>query len=714
MTHVRNGWIVGMGALLAVALGGVGCSSSGSTHGTTQGPSTGSGGSAGGGSGGTSGAHDGGPAGLPKVPGTPDTSVKTALPPLPALTNVTATAIDDNVSIHFDPIDGAKDYRVYVLPKDSDVSSDSSGHVTVKNATYRCGGNRQMPAATLDGAPQVQSGAIHTLVDGQDVDGVTRTLPDATLGYVYVTAGDGRVPVYAMGDPAANGDNDCYFQRWGASRSKKYVTSESDRTQLLGQRWRDDGPVFYVPASAGASTKPVYTSNSSDGISTYYYVDGPEADKRGKDTVAFQVLADAAGADTKALMRVFYENICGKSHDELAPGQAWFERVRNQGDQQPLFDLHWSGLTGETTLVVEALGDGCPYPGFLAPMSSPAKADGGFGHPMPEWLTFDQMRAASPSGEVYVNGQFDTTDAPRPIARSFVKISPGPKPELDWFESFGPDTQTTPLTEEPCGIDNCFAQFRRAAPFGDVAFMAVDDVRWGLTNLLGELWVAYDDRGADTNGKFRLTPGVKASMAADSFVHATMTVDAFTTGRRYPQILISDQDAPVQNNMVNGNTILVETFMNWPNTYQVEVCDHQMWDVNAQCRGFDTYHLLDPNDPTKTVGLAPSPEVGEHIGVDRSMIFDVYASTKRVYLFLDQEPYGCVNLPAAGVPSGAVTVTFGDVLYHSDVDVLFDFHSRHQHREDRRHFDNLGFKSGVAEPGWDESRFPCASHMQDF
>jgi hypothetical protein len=24
-----------------------------------------------------------------------------------------------------------------------------------------------------------------------------------------------------------------------------------------------------------------------------------------------------------------------------------------------------------------------------------------------------------------------------------------------------------------------------------------------------------------------------------------------------------------------------------------------------------------------------------------------------------------------------------------------------------RHFDNLGFKSGVAAPAWDESRLPC-------
>src|SRR5450432_3868763 len=55
------------------------------------------------------------------------TGVKTALLPLPALTNVVAKTVDDDVSITFDPVDGARDYRVYALPDDKDVSTDGSG-----------------------------------------------------------------------------------------------------------------------------------------------------------------------------------------------------------------------------------------------------------------------------------------------------------------------------------------------------------------------------------------------------------------------------------------------------------------------------------------------------------------------------------------------------------------------------------------------------------
>jgi hypothetical protein len=225
---------------------------------------------------------------------------------------------------------------------------------------------------------------------------------------------------------------------------------------------------------------------------------------------------------------------------------------------------------------------------------------------------------------------------------------------------------------------------------------------------MGELWVAYDDVGADVNGKFRFAPTQKATMSADTYLHATMTVDSFSTARRYPQIMISDLDPPIQYRMTEGNTLVVETFLDWPATYQIEVCDHQLWDVNKQCPAFDTYNVYDPNDDSKVVALNPNDEAAEHIGgMDRSAHFDVYVSTKRAYLFLDGQPYGCANLPAAGVPSGPVTVTFGDVLYHSDADHTFLFTGQHLQREMRRHFDNLGFKSGVPQPPWNEKRFPC-------
>jgi hypothetical protein len=66
------------------------------------------------------------------------------------------------------------------------------------------------------------------------------------------------------------------------------------------------------------------------------------------------------------------------------------------------------------------------------------------------------------------------------------------------------------------------------------------------------------------------------------------------------------------------------------------------------------------------------------------------------------------------MPAGPVTVTFGDVLYHSGIDVTdppFVFHRAHQYTETRRHFDEIGFKSGVPAPLWDEAKLPCTATM---
>ena len=83
---------------------------------------------------------------------------------------------------------------------------------------------------------------------------------------------------------------------------------------------RDDGVVFYVPASSDATTTQVSFAEDQVGTpyrSRYYFADGPEATAHATKTSAFPVLT-SAGAGTTPLMRVFYSNSCGWSHDELA------------------------------------------------------------------------------------------------------------------------------------------------------------------------------------------------------------------------------------------------------------------------------------------------------------------------------------------------------------------------------------------------------------
>jgi len=680
-----------------------------------------------------------------------DGAPATTLPPLPPLTNVVATQDDDSASITFDPVNGALDYRVYPLPSDSDITVDSDGGVVIHNAIYRCAGDRETPPPNVEDAGGV---AFITTEVEQEVGGYPRTMANATLGYVYTQPGPGLVPVYVLGESDPSADDGCYYARWAASRTKNYTTSATERAELLSTFARDDGIAFYVPSKSDATTTQIFVDNEGAGtqsVSRYYFPDGPEAAAHSNKTAEFAVLTSQASGTTP-LMRVFYQNHCGWSHDELAVGQEDFNRVYQQGDTLPWWSLMWSGITGPTTLVVEALDTGCPFQGHLSPQSIPSTTVFYGTNPIihQPYVTIDEVQAASPTTEVFINGQHGpawmwsgvggdggiietaataaqllaNTGAgvplPKAIARSFVNVAPITHPTMDFFKSFPVGAPAETFTTIPCGAPtgtNCFATFRQQSATFDQMFLYVDsqpngDGLLAYGPVMGEWWVTYADVDSDTNGKYRLTANQKATMNSSTFLHVTMEVDGYSTARRYPQILISDQDAPVQYNLVQGHTLVIQprgettAWYAWPVDYQVQICSLRTWDVNEQCPLYDLYHIGE--DGGTDPHLAPNDELGEHASVDHRILFDVFASTQRIYVFLDGAPYGCAELPSVGAPgAGPVTVTWGDVLYHSGVDQTLAFHAAHMQIETRRHFDNLGFSSGVPAPTWDESRLPC-------
>jgi hypothetical protein len=696
------------------------------------------------------------PAGPTNVVGQID-GVQTKLPPVAGMTNVFAALNDDSVSITFDPVDGALDYRVYVLPDDSDIDVGADGGVVVQNGTYRCAGNRESPSPMIDNGPSIASDGVRTLVDNQMVGGYTRTLADATIGYVYTQPGPGLEPVYVLGESDPNADTTCFFARWEASRTKLYTTSSTVRAQGLAALDRDDGIAFYVPSSASSATAQVYIDESQVGTpdrDRFYFPDGPEAAAHPNKTPAFFVMTTQVSG-TVPLMRVYYSNSCGWSHDELAVGQERFNRIYHQGDRLPWWSLLWTGINAPTTLVVEALDSVCPYQGLQAPTSLPSVTALFGSEPLlhQPFVTVDDMRDASPNGEVFLNGQNGpawrwsgnagdagmaedaaspaaiaantgaTLPRPNAIARAFLRVAPLPHPPMDFLKTFHEGDTPETFTDVPCGVSggNCFATWRQQSASFDQMFLEIEhatpDGSQGLYSFgptLGEWLVTYGDIGADTNGKYRLTANPMANLDTSTFLHVTMEVDAYTTSRRYPQILISDQPAPVQYNLASGHTLVIETFGEatptavWPIDYQLEICSLRTWDVNNQCPKYDLYHLMNASGMIQN--LAPNDEVGEHASTDHRILFDVYASTSLVYLFLDGAPYGCAQLPATGAPgAGPVSVTWGDVLYHSAVDIVYAYHQEHLQIETRRHFDNLGFSSGVPAPAWDDTRFPCVA-----
>jgi hypothetical protein len=627
-------------------------------------------------------------------------------PSAETLPNLMGEVIGNTVRLRFDPRGGAADYRVYTLPAASDISGDTNA-----GAVYRCAGSYAVPPSVVDGEEMPQSFAIRTRV-ASEVEYYPRTEEEATLGYAYGGPGEGRVPVYALGDPDTSADNvDCYFQRWPESRRKRYTTSEDERAELLAARWRDDGIAFYAPAAGSDGTHGVHAGTSGD--VPLYMADGPERDARAEGgmelSVAFSLLTEQEEG-SEPVMRVFYEAGCGGTHDEIVLGEARFEKAYRQG-AQPVAELHYSGVAATTTLVVEALDVACPYQGALSPIARPAGEADGVDYP--GFFTLDELRAASPTGEVYVGAQGEPGATPHAIARACVTVEPSAPPEMDWHYDGSELDLGAPggVDNDPSGVQMDSAEF-------DIEFHSQANEKWAIGSLFGEIWALHADWAADVGGKLRFTPKTMATLSDSAYLHATMQVDTVSTSRRYPQILISDLPAPVQANLEQGSTVIVQTFGGeaGPSEAQIQFCDHRMWEVNTQCPSWDIYRMNGGEF------ISPRVEINGLQGHDRTVMFDVFVSTGRVYLYTNGAPYGCVDLPAGAMPAGEVTVTYGHALYHSGADLQnsegtyngwYPWHHENMQVFASRHFSNLGFKSGVPAPAWDEGRFPCvpASEM---
>lgn len=650
--------------------------------------------------------------GVSESPSSSTATPPTALPPVAGpITNVTTTVTGDSVGIDFDPVDDAIDYRVYPLPADDDVIVNADHTVTVRNAIYRCAGAR----ATYDLENNLNA-ADMSLVRTRGTFSWTATIADdPTLGYVYSSPGPAEKPVYALaGKPSTDEAG------WRESRTKIYTADEGERSSLLAQNYRDDGIVFYVPGAASTDTTTIYRSVSSTNATDAYqhYFAAADLAAHQSDTVAptaaFEVLTAApAGATTKPLQVVGYDN---SGHDELSVGKERFARASHQG-AGPLWHLEWSGLTAKTTLVVEALDGGCPYQGFLTAEHVDAP-------PHQPYATLDDLRQGSTTGEVFVNGQFDVTTLPNAIARSFVTVAPAPLADWDWSEGFD-EASLGPLTAVPTTND-CFQCVRQQSQQFDVDFTRLDAS--GSTNVLaygevlGQLWLAYDDTNGGTLGTGQFTALDKAAIDPDSdkYLHVAFSTGIASTLRRYPQLLISDQDAPIYEGLKNpdNNTVIFEARGGPEVTLDVAAV-HGL--VNGNAWAVDdpdpdiTRHVLD--DPSTPSAPSPLESPFEHAGIDRMTQFDVYLSSARFYVFMDGKPAGCTILPASVVLGGPVTVTFGDVLFDETAEPEvcsdtrpYDFLHRHQCHETSRHFDNLAFKSGAALAAWDESRVPCLAY----
>jgi hypothetical protein len=647
-----------------------------------------------------------------------------ALPELPRIENLVPTVRGDTVTVTFEAVLDAPDYRIYPLPSDEDVLVGADGEVVVRNAIYRCSGAR--PRANR--STNEFANLFPYSLEG-NVRGYTRTEAESVLGHVFLSPGPDRTPVYRVANPNLMGG---YTWEYDPTPGQEYngadyVASEEERDALLANGHRDDGIAFYAPTTG---TVTVYRREFEDTGLVTFYTDGPEKEVRdgqpGDGGPRFQVLASAE-AGSVPLHRIFYGY--HNDHDNLAAGDANKQRVLYQG-QAPVLAASWPGLTGPTTLVIEALDSGCPFPGgYISAMAAPATELGGVpGQPS---ITLSDARSKT-TGEVFINGQFEPANRPKPIARGYVTVEPKPHPQMDWFQSFDPDsTDTLPDAFTNLVSDNIGTQVYRNDQLSLEFEAANANVTFG--SMLGQFVIG-------SSATFAVAAlGANARIGDDDYLHATMSVDLASTRRRYPQIFITDTPlgdpeveisykvpftkrfGPVPENgelLEQGtyHTIVAQTFGGGPEM-QVEFCDLRGWGVSAQCPKANLYGFPAGVEADWTAPWLPLPVVGEYVGMDRLAKIDVYASTSRVYVFLEDRPAGCAVLPAGRMPAGPVNVLFGMAGYHIEIDefVMSErptqlYWNRYSATHTDRKLDDLGIQSGVTLPAWDETVMPCGDH----
>ncbi|HEY6877390.1 MAG TPA: hypothetical protein VI299_05195, partial [Polyangiales bacterium] len=582
------------------------------------------------------------------------------LPSLPRIDNVRVTQHGDTAIVEFEPVANARDYRVYPLPKSSDVLTGPSGELVIKDAIYRCAGDRPIVARKDDPAS-----GYGVSISGRAswLTSYVRTEADSLLGYVYLTPGPDREPVYRMADP--NGGGGFMNAVWVApiyseANHAEYVVGTAARDKLLASGFRNDGIAFYVPS---AGTKPVYRKvyrSASDGTATLYFTTGPEYDTLAKEPSTnvidfgerFKIFATEEPG-TVPLRRVLYAS----AFDVLAAGEARYKRVLEQGNQ-PIWSVTWPGLREDTTLVVEALDQGCPFPkGYIAAHDAPADKSN---EPS---ISLDHARLST--GEVFINGQSDPANRPRPIARAYVDVTPEADPKMDWFEGFDVDAPWEPfeITKGNNGV-YIYRNSKWSLDFSG----CTDNLTVGP--LLGQLAVGFADYGSSCNMSM-VSRSIQPKLSAKSYLHARMSTTIPSTGRRYPQLMITTTKVlnpgdvqpldrvplharlgEIVDNAPPGpeKSIIVQPF-GGGHQLQVQFCDQRGWGVNKQCPQLNIYGYHAGNDQnTFNNPWLPIPVLGDLSGFDRPVQFDAYVSTERIYVYVDNKPAGCAVLPAGRMP----------------------------------------------------------------
>lgn len=615
-----------------------------------------------------------------------------AFPELPELENVAVEMRGDTAFVTFADVDGAVDYRVTALNDADRVRVNAEGRVIVDDAVYRCAGNRQIVTRARGDSTRADIAGLYT-----------RDGAEAVLGHVFLVPGEGRVAVRRLADPRPDPGVGAGVPSVAESRAARYVPEGILVETLLAEGYRDDGVAFFAPTAANV-THPIHFWHSAprpdqNGERFSLYVqEGAERDALAEDALTevlepeFRAL-DENAPESVPLRRVLYRG--GHPHDVLAAGNAELERVLDQGNR-PFTRLAFPGITEATTLVVEALDAGCPFAGHLLPEAAIAEGD----------LATSTLEAARlGSGEVFINGQHAPGSRPNAVARSLLPVAP--EPLVDGVESFAqfPQVMEFTRTEPSPGVVRHEGSDWIVEASGTLAHY--------VGALLGQLWLGQSDAGGA--GLLRLQPTARFALSTDAFTHVTLRLPLPATPRRHPQLLLrmGTNEVVIQPRGVPSADLAQAVRL------ELALCEGRAWLPDSPCptAELEGRRIDDPSDPRP---WAPVPVVAELAGFDLPVRLDVFVSTERAYLLLDERPAGCAMFPAGALSPGPLEVAFGNVSYASlDDEATVDESAPHQYLRthsrghDMRRFDDFGVVEGAVPPDWDEALFPCGTFASE-
>ena len=188
----------------------------------------------------------------------------------------------------------------------------------------------------------------------------------------------------------------------------------------------------------------------------------------------------------------------------------------------------WPGIKQPTRFIIEALDAGCPFPnGYIASAHHDADIDRTSRQPFnAPSITLDEARLSS--GEVFINGQHDPTNRPKPIARAYVDVTPAARSRR-WTSS-RPSTRAPPGSRSRGGRTTTAsssatrsgrstpAAAPRTSPSGPCS---------------GSSMLGFADGGSSCN--VSITPkNVPTKLAADRYLHVRMIVGHPVDGPALP------------------------------------------------------------------------------------------------------------------------------------------------------------------------------------